>query len=607
MMSLLLATLLLLPSGNARSPLHIVDLGLGLGGEPNANLSTAVAVQTCVGLMNRDPSVAGAAYTLLDTVDPEWLADTDKICVAGFNYTNVTRRGFPCQATAPRLPLTPRAKLLQTCVAAKKPDGTRLVTGYIRYDPSRSAQQLITPNIVTLAAVLDAIPLPDGDPLAAQLPKVFDALEEFNSFSALQATEYMHTHFVNHTSTMAQMNPGWDVHRPTKPPTKPALTQDLNPGLIDYIVKERLFNFFMMNQCVPHTAEHALMERIVTQNPWPRPIAVLGYDDTWAIAGDLFEAETTCVKEHNMGQIASDGVNNLAYYSSKPSIAAPLRQNQPVRQVAFDASKTYVALVIGDGDSIKHMKRWSRGFMLHRVQRCHADPEGCFPLVWSLSPNLRFLAPDWMRWYYDHAQNTTHDHFVLPPSGDLYSYPGEMPPDVQAQYVANTERDGQLMNTSAMVEWEMLDTWTQAVKTYYPRYSKRGVVRSMFMVNVPYMVPVEGVFKRGEFFRVLDDGEHPVILFKPREWRGANSNTSKQSLTVPLFAKEINAYPPGTATAIYMTTDGGVMPAKDRPLHNLYDLVAQLAEHVEVVDQETLADFALRQHRAARLPPGGGS
>ena len=47
---------------------------------------------------------------------------------------------------------------------------------------------------------------------------------------------------------MAQMNPGWDVHRPTKPPTKPALTQDLNPGLIDYIVKERLKDFFMLNQ-----------------------------------------------------------------------------------------------------------------------------------------------------------------------------------------------------------------------------------------------------------------------------------------------------------------------------------------------------------------------
>jgi hypothetical protein len=257
----------------------VVDLGLRQG----APLAQAVAVQTCVGLLNRDPSVAGAAYTLMDGQDLGWLADTNKICVAGANYTS-----GPCAGATghgPRTPLTPRATLMQKCVAARKSDGTRLAAGYIRFNASRTAQQLVTPNIVTLAGVLDAIPLQDGDPLiTTQLPLLFDAVREFNGFSAMQATEYMHTHYVNQTSTMAQMNPGWDVHRPTTPPTRPALTQSLNPGLIDYIVKERLFNFFMLNQCIPGTAEHSLMERIVTHNPWPRPIAVLGYDDTWAIA-----------------------------------------------------------------------------------------------------------------------------------------------------------------------------------------------------------------------------------------------------------------------------------------------------------------------------------
>ena len=76
-----------------------------------------------------------------------------------------------------------------------------------------------------------------------------------------------------------------------------------------------------------------------------------------------FEAETTCVKEHNMGQIASDGVNNMAYYSSKPRITAPRQQSKRNRP-AFNASKTYVSLVIGDGDSIKVRKtpRWPRSW-----------------------------------------------------------------------------------------------------------------------------------------------------------------------------------------------------------------------------------------------------
>jgi hypothetical protein len=60
-----------------------------------------------------------------------------------------------------------------------------------------------------------------------------------------------------------------------------------------------------------------------------------------------------------------------------------------------------------------------------------------------------------------------------------------------------------------------------------------------------------------------------------------------------------HSYPSGTVTAIYMTTDGGLLPANDKPLHNPYELVAQLGDHVEVVDHEALADFALRHHRHA--------
>jgi predicted RNA-binding protein associated with RNAse of E/G family len=44
-------------------------------------------------------------------------------------------------------------------------------------------------------------------------------------------------------------------------------------------------------------------------------------------------------------------------------------------------------------------------------------------------------------------------------------------------------------------------------------------------------------------------------------------------------------------SAIYTTTDGG------SGMQDLYDLVALLGEHVELVDHEALADFALRHHR----------
>ena len=53
----------------------------------------------------------------------------------------------------------------------------------------------------------------------------------------------------------------------------------------------------MWDQCIDGNPEHELMQRIVTDNPWPRPIGVMGYDDTWPSAGDVYEAETNCVKQ----------------------------------------------------------------------------------------------------------------------------------------------------------------------------------------------------------------------------------------------------------------------------------------------------------------------
>jgi hypothetical protein len=92
------------------------------------------------------------------------------------------------------------------------------------------------------------------------------------------------------------------------------------------------------------------MKKIAENNPWPRPITVYGYDDTWGLMGDLFEAETTCVPEHNMGQVASIGVSNLGFFSRAK--APKLEVNEDPEVGAYNSSKTYVAFVIGDGDAL---------------------------------------------------------------------------------------------------------------------------------------------------------------------------------------------------------------------------------------------------------------
>lgn len=114
------------------------------------------------------------------------------------------------------------------------------------------------------------------------------------------ATEYMFNYHINQTKHMAKINPGYQTH--TKDGNiHPTIVRPLDAKFIDYSVKEKMFSFFLTEGCIPFTKEHALTEKIVNNNPWDRPITVYGYDDTWGMTGDMFEAETKCVKERNMG------------------------------------------------------------------------------------------------------------------------------------------------------------------------------------------------------------------------------------------------------------------------------------------------------------------
>jgi len=543
-------------------PLMVIDLGY----KSSPSLATKIAAQVCVGLFNRDETVAGPAYTLMNSRDVVWLED-----IEGISHPNVMST----------------SDFLAKCLRTQNSVSSRLIAkGYIRYNVT--LQQLLVPNIITLAAVLDAVPLEDGHPDTKNTTMVFDALKEFDGFSAYNATSYMHKHYVDKTTAIGMMNPGLDVHG--KHPFDPPITGKPNPGLVDYIVKERLFNFFLNLGCIPGTQEHALMEKIVTDNRWPRPISVYGYNDAFGIVGDIYEAETNCNKEHNMGQIASNGCNNLAFFSRKPSITTPLVQNADP-QLKYNKSKTYMVFVVGDGDNVNFMKGSRQDWIKKRVKYCAADPsyKNCFPLLWSVSPQTLHLAPDMLKWYYNQSHLTKNDYFVLPPSGDLYSYPSMMSATDQASFVANTERDCFLMNTSATVAWEWTLTWTLAINKYFPRYTQRDIVRGFFAVNVPFNLPVLD-FGENEYYKIF---EKKTVLFKPREWRGTGGSSipfsHKNYLTVKEMAAEINGYPKGTVSNIYLTSDGGAN------LDTLYKLVPQLDEHVQIVNHNTIVDFALQR------------
>jgi hypothetical protein len=275
------------------SPVSTRTLFVDLGYEqPPPPVPVELAVRVCVGLFNRNNTAGDGAYVLQSSRDVDLLVATGHV----------------------RGPSTDLDSFLRLCLHGDG-EAAPIARGFLRYDHTQ--QKIIVPNIVTLAAVLDAVPLEDSQlaPLGLASAPLLDVLSLFpvyNNMSAVarQATSWVYDRYSRLTNGLAKMNPGLDVHGGHV--LNPPLTKDAELGLVGFIVKERLFNFFLNLGCVPLTDDHALMEHIATANPWPRPLTVFGYDDSIAIAGgDVFEAETDCVREHNMGQVASDGCNNL--------------------------------------------------------------------------------------------------------------------------------------------------------------------------------------------------------------------------------------------------------------------------------------------------------
>jgi hypothetical protein len=386
------------------------------------------------------------------------------------------------------------------------------------------------------------------------------------------------------------LNPGYEL-QPAEP-ANPRLTRDMSPALVDYVFSQRLFVVFLVNGCTDGHPENQLLQSMVNAGQWPTPLAVYGYNNSWYLAGGyLHEAQTRCLASRNMGAIASE-TGNLSFFSTR---AAPITEPGDLQQntlepITYDPTRTYVAFVVGDGDNVDYMLSTRRDWFLQHVESCASGGAACLPLSWSISPHLARLAPDVLRWYYDQSHRTRRDYFTLPPSGHLYAYPASLAPGAQDRFATATEDDACVLGITGTVHWDWAGTWEDAERVFLPRYARLGgSIRGVFPVNVPYLIPTFTWWPQSRFFQILhgaDGGQ--VALFRPRSWRGVSSETDRFQLTPQRMAQEIGAYPRGTVTWVYMTSDGGLT------LQNSFlALAGLLPPHVELVSTDTAARLAI--------------
>lgn len=528
--------------------------------DPNTPPAQKISVQACAGLYNRHRG--GSVYTQMGDKDLQWLEELNLL---------------PDRFVS-------ASDFLQECLVA--------FPQCVRY--SYSNQQKLIPNILTVSAVLNAVPLDEHDEYSCN-EIVFDATLEFESLDTpYLATKYVYENYVNDTTGLAMLNPGYDKNATAV--WNPKLTEDMNPSMIDFVFSEKLFCIFLVNGCVATTRENELLERIAMVNPWPKPIGVYGYNNSWMVLGGyVFEAQTTCVQARNMGAIPTE-VNNLSFFSSRRAPIKEIRQNE-LEDVEYNPSETYVAFVIGDGDNISFLLDARRRWLRERLDDCRKADNSCAPITWTISPHLPHIAPDVLEWYINGSYETGNDYFMLPPSGYLYAYPGSLAEPVQDSFVASTEAAAVLLDTNSTVSWEWWDSWVRAETSFLPKYAKKeGAIKGVFPVNVPYMFPTF-TWKPNQFYKILkgqDGGE--TVLFAPRSWRGVDNSgnlaTEKFYLSPDRMADEIGGYPRGTIAYVYMTSDGGL-----NLTNSFMALVKQLPKHVRLVSADTAARLALDAHR----------
>ncbi|KAJ9461773.1 hypothetical protein DIPPA_53953 [Diplonema papillatum] len=511
------------------------------------------------------------------------------------------------KALLPAECLSPGALISGPAAAASFVNATlaqRVAHGVVLYTESES--EISLPPVVTLSGVYRAIPLSgsvyESSFMGAEV--LFDSRGKWAS-QAEGVNYTYHTVLQNTTSLSYQTG---DSLR--------------SGGLVDWQISRRLFVHYLNESCVPDTPNNKLFKKIVADAPWAKPVRVYGYNaqDPF-LGGDVFEAETDCIND--MGQIATTGVTNLAFWEhfgrTFPPGTAALHQ-PPSPHIAYNASKAYVALVYGDMDNIDFVQTMAREHMVDRAANCSTGRK-CWPFTWTMSPNLLEIAPEFIRWYYNTSSATGgQDWFIMPPSGSLYSYPSEMPPDVQKTYVEEQTRQARLMGTNGSIHWEWFYHWEEAWANYFPRYLPTGAggtvgatTRGFFLNDVPWPIPVPGMILKDENYRVvkppgvapanLTDSEF-VVGFRPAfNWQaggGGGINFSPSSI-----AKTINLFPAGTITYIYII--------QNTPIAEVFEAVELLNptwdgdggasdSHVQLVGYEQLMSLAKQQYIEKHAP-----
>jgi len=514
----------------------------------NSTNSEIIAYRTCSGLLNRIENIQTYCY-----------------------YDNEYSNFWINNSLTNPINILNKSEYFELC-------SKKNTKGLILYNFTK--HQTMLPNILTLASIYNYVPIEKYMIYLFPNKTIMINIDElWNNFTPQMSTIYMFENYINHTNNLAKINPGYDVHdHPFHPQPNPHKIYDFH--FIDYAIQNKMFIIFLLNGCIPYTLDYKIYSDIFKNNPWDSPIKIYGYDDTWAILGDIFEAETICNKEHNLGQIATTSFKNAAFHSNynKENQNKKKIQNFPNKTIIFNHSKSYFSFVYGDGDNTAIVQSDFLKRFQEKINICKQNINDCIPINWGISRHLNELSPKILKWFFDRSKETKNDYFLLPPSGDLYAYPSLMKNDDMQKFIQNTENDCKLLSCNAAISWEFFTTWNHAIHNYFPKYNHSNIMNGFFLLNVPYLFPI---LKLKSYILKISDN---VVLFKPIiVWYEYFVKNLKPYHIVNI----LNNANPGTISYIFIQSNV--------PIQDILSVYYNLSEHIEIVDYYTLIQLSFQK------------
>ncbi|MFW5985229.1 MAG: hypothetical protein ACOCQ1_03015 [Halanaerobiaceae bacterium] len=418
----------------------------------------------------------------------------------------------------------------------------KIVTGQILYDPE---EQFALNTVMMFSAVNNTLPVTESQKRSS-LEVTFDTRSQWDN--EVQALNWAKNNLLD------KMN-----HN---------ILGLLTPELLtckDFLVSKKVFTMSMTSGSIYSEGElRDLWLELLEGEHFVPQTQVMGYPHGPGMEGPG-GGEVVNMLTESKTQLGtwSDYASNLSYYSQ----FSPIKkiEQPPTEEVKYDPEKAYVALIVSDGDNIQmNLNSFRQSF----EKRSRIDSK--VPLSWTISNWLLEYAPPVLEYYYNQAQESGQDSFLMGPSGYAFVHPSHYA-DMD-WFAKKTSTAAKKLDMEGYVHWDEYNNkqgMVEAIKAY-----SGSEIKGIFTPITPR----------------VSSWINDIRIFQERYRLNIHQEEPDEKLSEMI--NNLNSLSPGELTYVYVIHHS--------PLDKLEIVPEQLEDHIELVGYRELIELAEQKRKMER-------